>query len=1009
MARIRTYPNEPVTDFTGGDQLLGTNIINGDTANFTIEDLATFLAQTSGADPSKIGFQFDYIGMNPTGPLAEGQYVFQFADGFSNTDWRNIIGIRVSTVNRNGVSFRPVVEQLRNQLIKITDLDSTNSASYGIFRVGVAVLSGSEYTIPLAFASATTENILSNGIITITPSGIVPGDTTLIVSNFDIIQGTTAIFPQGPQGEVEAADGALFLLYDSPTNPTIYRLYGPKVGPVTGINDDGWGNGVSLIGADGATGATGPIGATGPTGPRGRSLVGVSQDPVNPEAGEDVRLTFFVEDQDSTTGSVELPGTVLVPGGERGANGLQGVSVLSASTSPSNPAQGDNIELTLTLTDQRTLGPFTIPSGTQGADGAQGRYTVQLFLRASTAPTVAPTVTWTEATNTLSNNADGWSLDVPAGDDQLYEVTGAFDPALGQTTITRWSIPFQAGATGPAGTNGVDGMDGQDGADGQDGTDGANFTGVTSTGGTNGVTVQPLANGQPVGSSFIVPNGAPGLNGTNGTDGTDGTDGRGITGIRVVSTDGLVTNYEIDFTDNLNPFFYSITDGRDGRTVLSGSVDPDDTDTGSPGDFYINFTTNFLFGPKNAANVWPRPGTSLVGPRGARGDGVDFGTELPATGTEGQLFSLDRFYTRMRDGVSEGFSPSIYRWIGTADDGDWTDDHFIVRQNNLNIPDAYNSDSAAFLGRTIWFQNDGSNANEDRVSGLYRWNGGGPDAGDTRWELVTATEAVSTVRYDQAMQSVSRITDLNFIGNNVTVARREGTGNEHIVDVTIGGTTPPPPPEFLTAENLRATPAADVDNGPVTTDVTLTPTWTVAEGASVLTANITGPGISGAMPAVSGTPIVLPAQSLALGSHVWTLGIIGTDSGGNTITTPVTVTATITVTQPPRTQDNARAGLNSRETLEAGDLLEFSTARIPRPGSIEATTSTEVGLAYIWVLLDRDVTSVVISDIQPIPFQSPVSMTIGGVQYMAYRSTAQVADDGTSTSNFQLNLTQYNQ
>ena len=58
-------------------------------------------------------------------------------------------------------------------------------------------------------------------------------------------------------------------------------------------------------------------------------------------------------------------------------------------------------------------------------------------------------------------------------------------------------------------------------------------------------------------------------------------------------------------------------DGADGRTILSGTVDP--TNEGEDGDFYINTATTTLFGPKNV--MWPT-GVSLVGPAGADGAGI---------------------------------------------------------------------------------------------------------------------------------------------------------------------------------------------------------------------------------------------------------------------------------------------------------------------------------------------------------------------------------------------------
>ena len=56
-------------------------------------------------------------------------------------------------------------------------------------------------------------------------------------------------------------------------------------------------------------------------------------------------------------------------------------------------------------------------------------------------------------------------------------------------------------------------------------------------------------------------------------------------------------------------------DGADGKTVLSGAVDP--TTEGVDGDFYINTVTSYIFGPK--ATTWPA-GVSLVGAQGIQGE-----------------------------------------------------------------------------------------------------------------------------------------------------------------------------------------------------------------------------------------------------------------------------------------------------------------------------------------------------------------------------------------------------
>ncbi|MBZ5566560.1 MAG: hypothetical protein LAN64_01785 [Acidobacteriia bacterium] len=68
-----------------------------------------------------------------------------------------------------------------------------------------------------------------------------------------------------------------------------------------------------------------------------------------------------------------------------------------------------------------------------------------------------------------------------------------------------------------------------------------------------------------------------------------------------------------------------------GSLVLYGTVDP--TTEGNNGDFYINTTSHYLFGPK-ASGTWPA-GTALIGPTGATGATGANGTN----GTNGTVAS----------------------------------------------------------------------------------------------------------------------------------------------------------------------------------------------------------------------------------------------------------------------------------------------------------------------------------------------------------------------------------
>jgi hypothetical protein len=80
----------------------------------------------------------------------------------------------------------------------------------------------------------------------------------------------------------------------------------------------------------------------------------------------------------------------------------------------------------------------------------------------------------------------------------------------------------------------------------------------------------------------------------------------------------------------LSDFLNVVVHGTDGNGILNGIVDP--TFEGVSGDFYINTTSNEIFGPKSGSN-WGA-GTSVIGPEGPEGpigltgDGVDHALEV---------------------------------------------------------------------------------------------------------------------------------------------------------------------------------------------------------------------------------------------------------------------------------------------------------------------------------------------------------------------------------------------
>ncbi|MFN5386177.1 MAG: hypothetical protein ACK5CO_05065 [Bacteroidota bacterium] len=174
----------------------------------------------------------------------------------------------------------------------------------------------------------------------------------------------------------------------------------------------------------------------------------------------------------------------------------------------------------------------------------------------------------------------------PAGGSN-YSITGTSQllsvPYAMYAQTSGSSIP---GPQGPIGPQGPQGNDGAQGAPGPQGPAGA--TGPQGSIGLTG----------PAG-----PQGATGLTGPQGPQGPAGASGA------------------------------NGTNGIDGKTVLNGTSNPTAL-IGNNGDFFINTSTNTIFGPK-AAGAWPATGVSLVGPQGATGPAGPQGPQGPSGGGGG--------------------------------------------------------------------------------------------------------------------------------------------------------------------------------------------------------------------------------------------------------------------------------------------------------------------------------------------------------------------------------------
>ena len=165
MARIKLYPND--TTIEGGDKLVGTDINGNATKNYQIEELAQYFQQTTDAL-----FQYNFAGTYSTEVINTGEYRYQ-VDPSAPTiyNWAQITGIAVSRYNRNGEDITPMIPVLVNSIIRITDIGTSTSLGYGLYRVtsSTSLSNGAAYLLTLEFRGSASE--VGNNVISLAPFG----------------------------------------------------------------------------------------------------------------------------------------------------------------------------------------------------------------------------------------------------------------------------------------------------------------------------------------------------------------------------------------------------------------------------------------------------------------------------------------------------------------------------------------------------------------------------------------------------------------------------------------------------------------------------------------------------------------------------------------------------------------------------------------------------------------------------------------------------------------------
>jgi len=211
----------------------------------------------------------------------------------------------------------------------------------------------------------------------------------------------------------------------------------------------------------------------------------------------------------------------------------------------------------------------------------------------------------------LVYNGSTWVAGTVAGTAGPVGPEGPMGPAGPSGPQGLPGAPGATGAAGPAGSSGADGRTILTGAGTPVATGAAGAIGDLYLDTINNQLYGPKAAATWVGLSgvaLIGPQGATGPAGAQGASGATGASGpQGPVGPQ-----GLL--------GPTGPQGVAGVPGQTiiaGQAVLNGTADPA-VGVGADGDFYINTTTNVLWGPK-AAGVWPVVGVSMIGPMGPQG------------------------------------------------------------------------------------------------------------------------------------------------------------------------------------------------------------------------------------------------------------------------------------------------------------------------------------------------------------------------------------------------------
>lgn len=330
MARQNSYAND--TTLSGLDRLTGVRAENNATANFTLDALITFLAQSGNADGTRLGFSYSYGGeFDSEVALESGKVYVEFLQGGGEAGgWANIKNLYFSNADANNNDFAPIRDVLGGSLIKFNNTSSPAQKAYGLYTVDQATVHSAGYTkLQLEFNSAADDTEPGFDEFVIAPFGVgsggggnVSGDT-FYAGDYD------------PNSVADFGDsGDIFFRTDT-------QSYYEK-------DSNGWGDPISLKGDPGEF-----------------NTFNASITTLAP--GTDATIT---DNSNVDTGTVDL--IFNIPRGDKGEDGDQGpVTPFTFGTTLTGVA-GSNASLTNSGTNIAPNLVFTVPRGDKGEKGDTG-------------------------------------------------------------------------------------------------------------------------------------------------------------------------------------------------------------------------------------------------------------------------------------------------------------------------------------------------------------------------------------------------------------------------------------------------------------------------------------------------------------------------------------------------------------------------------------------------------------------------------------------------------------